>query len=186
MNLEGKEGSSAFCILLPFAVHRPEAVASPSLEVLKTRSDGAWSKLEGALVRGNEMSFKVPSMPKHSMILSILKLHQTQQTSAELLARICVFINQCHPEQGDIHSAQDYTLVCYSTQRLPSEKELPKLDFLRLKHPIKLEYGTRSSVPICSLSHWSRSDPRKGDLRAWCPPSWTPSNIPALSRIMKP
>jgi len=52
-----------------------EAVAAPSLAVLKTRLDGALSNLlewkVSLLMTGvwNEMVFKVPDNPKHSMIL---------------------------------------------------------------------------------------------------------------------
>ena len=52
-----------------------EAVAAPSLAVLKARLDGAlsnlvWWKMSLPMAWGwNQMSFKVPSSPNHSMIL---------------------------------------------------------------------------------------------------------------------
>ena len=52
-----------------------EAVAAPSLAVLKARLDGALSKLGwwkmSLLMEGvwNQMIFEVPSNPNHSMIL---------------------------------------------------------------------------------------------------------------------
>jgi len=67
--------------ILPPRVVRPwprlprEAVAAPSLAVLKARLDGAWSTLgwwKGSLLRAggwNWMSFKVPSNPNYSVIL---------------------------------------------------------------------------------------------------------------------
>jgi len=52
-----------------------EAVAAPSLAVFKARMDGAlstlgWWKMSLPMARGwNQMIFKVPSNPNHSMIL---------------------------------------------------------------------------------------------------------------------
>jgi len=54
-----------------------EAVAAPSLAVLKARLDGAlstlvWWKMSLLMVMGwNQMSFKVPPNPNHSMILCL-------------------------------------------------------------------------------------------------------------------